>query len=99
MVGGRFSSSAVANTEITPEYGDDGSCRGPNTLKYRMLTVSSPYRRVNICRYCSPTTFCSAYGDSGLVGISSCFGKVGVSPYADDDAAKTRRLTPASRAA
>src|SRR3954447_4476933 len=64
-----------------------------------MLTVSSPYSRVNICRYCSPTTFCRAYGDSGLVGMPSCFGSVGVSPYADEDAAKTRRLTPASREA
>ena len=33
-------------------------------------------------RYCSPTTFCSAYGDSGLAGISSPFGSVGVLPYA-----------------
>src|SRR5207248_8229605 len=41
----------------------------------------------------------SAYGDSGLVGMSSRFGNVGVLPYSDDDPAKTRRLTPASRAA
>ena len=31
--------------------------------------------------------------------MSSRFGSVGVSPYADDDPAYTRRLTPASRAA
>ena len=31
--------------------------------------------------------------------MSSCFGSVGESPYADDEPAKTRRLTPASRAA
>src|ERR1041385_1751945 len=84
---------------MTPEYGELGSCRGPNTLKYRIDTVSRPYRRVNICRYCSPTTFCSAYGDSGLAGMSSCFGSVGVFPYADEDPANTSRRTPASRAA
>ena len=31
--------------------------------------------------------------------MSSRFGSVGVSPYADDDPAYTTRLTPASRAA
>ena len=31
--------------------------------------------------------------------MSSCLGSVGVSPYADDEPAKTSRLTPASRAA
>ena len=30
------------NSEITPEYGEPGSCRGPKTLKYRVVTVSSP---------------------------------------------------------
>jgi hypothetical protein len=64
-----------------------------------MLTVSRPYSVVNIFKYCSPTTFCSAYGDSGLTGISSCFGSVGVLPYADEEAANTSRRTPASRAA
>ena len=44
-------------------------------------------------------TFCSAYGDCGFDGIPSCFGSVGVSPYAEDEPAKTRRLTWASRAA
>ena len=46
-----------------------------------------------------PITFCSAYGDSGLDGMSSRLGSVGVSPYSDDEPANTRRLTPASRAA
>src|SRR6188472_2284704 len=86
-------------SEITPEYGDEGSCRGPNTLKYRVVTVSSPYNCVNIWQYCSATSFCSAYGDSGAVGIVSTFGSVGVLPYADDEPAYTTRLTPASRAA
>jgi hypothetical protein len=36
-------------------------------------------------------TFCNAYGESGLVGISSCLGSVGVSPYADDEPANTTR--------
>ena len=49
--------------------------------------------------YCSPTSFCSAYGDSGFVGMASCFGSVGVLPYADDEPAYTTRLTRASRAA
>ena len=31
--------------------------------------------------------------------MSSCLGSVGVLPYADEEPAKTRRLTPASRAA
>src|SRR5215510_13383264 len=84
---------------MTPEYGDPGSCRGPNTLKYRVVTVSKPYSSVNIWQYCSATSFCSAYGDSGFGGISSCFGSVGVFPYADEEPAYTRRLTPASRAA
>jgi hypothetical protein len=52
-----------------------------------MVTVSSPYSAVNICMYCSPTSFCSAYGESGFVGMSSCFGSVGVLPYADDEPA------------
>src|SRR5262249_61152326 len=86
-------------SEITPEYADEGSCRGPKTLKYRMVTVSRPYRRVNIWQYSSPTSFCNAYGESGAVGIVSILGSVGVSPYADEEPAYTRRLTRASRAA
>src|SRR5664280_3329027 len=31
--------------------------------------------------------------------MSSCLGSVGVSPYADEEAAETTRFTPASRAA
>jgi hypothetical protein len=54
---------------------------------------------VNIRQYSVPITFCSAYGDSGLVGMSSRFGNVGVSPYSDEEPANTRRFTPASRAA
>ena len=54
---------------------------------------------MNIRQYSVPIAFCSAYGDSGLDGISSVFGSVGVSPYSDEDPAKTSRLTPASRAA
>src|SRR2546430_10158709 len=48
IFGRRCSISAVANSEITPEYGDPGSCRGPNTLKYRIVTVSSPNRLVTV---------------------------------------------------
>ncbi len=54
---------------------------------------------MNIFRYCSPTTFWSAYGDNGLVGMPSCFGEVSVLPYAEDEPAKTTLRTPASRAA
>ena len=50
-------------------------------------------------QYWLPTTFCNAYGDSGLVGMSSRLGNSGVLPYSDEDPAKTSRLTPASRAA
>src|SRR5512139_2008172 len=64
-----------------------------------MVTASKPYSLKNMAQYCSPTSFWRAYGDRGLVGISSRFGSVGVSPYADEDPAYTRRLTPASRAA
>jgi hypothetical protein len=64
-----------------------------------MVTVSKPYRRVNIWQYCSATSFCRAYGDSGFGGMSSRFGSVGVLPYADEEPAYTSRLTPASRAA
>src|SRR6266508_2715477 len=99
MIGRRPAINAVANNEITPEYGDPGSCRGPNTLKYRIVTVSKPYNSVNIWQYCSATSFCRAYGDSGLAAMSSRLGSVGVSPYADDEPAYTSRLTPASRAA
>ena len=63
------------------------------------MTVSSPYRLVNIWQYCSATSFWSAYGDSGAVAIVSTFGSVGALPYADDEPAYTRRLTLASRAA
>ena len=52
-----------------------------------MVTVSSPYSCVNIWQYCSATSFCSAYGDSGAVGIVSTLGSVGVLPYADDEPA------------
>src|SRR5881409_1536652 len=64
-----------------------------------MVTVSRPYNCVNIWQYCSATSFCREYGDSGAVGIVSTFGSVGVLPYADDDPAYTTRRTPASRAA
>src|ERR1043165_9170036 len=84
---------------MTPEYGELGSWRGPNTLKYRIDTVSSPYSWVNIRQYCSPTTFCSAYGDNGSEIMSSRLGRVAALPYAEEDPAKTRRLTCASRAA
>src|SRR6185436_8023002 len=90
MIGCFPAGSAVANNEMTPEYGDPGSCRGPNTLKYRVVTVSNPYRSVNIRQYCSPTSFCNAYGDLGLVGMSSRLGSVGVSPYADEDVERRR---------
>ena len=52
-----------------------------------MVTVSSPYRLVNIWQYCSATSFCSAYGDSGAVAIVSTFGSAGVLPYADEEPA------------
>src|SRR5213083_2418778 len=64
-----------------------------------MLTVSSPYSVVNIWQYCSPTSFWSAYGDSGAVGMVSTLGSVAELPYAEEDAAYTTRLTLASRAA
>ena len=64
-----------------------------------MVTVSNPYNRVKMVLYCSTTSFWSAYGDIGFVAMSSHLGSVGVSPYADDEPAYTRRLTPASRAA
>src|SRR3954466_13421764 len=99
MVGRRPSLSAVENTEITPEYADVGSCRGPNTLKYRIATASKPDSLVNIWQYCVPITFCSAYGDSGLGGMSSRLGSVGVLPYSDEELAKISRFTAASRAA
>jgi hypothetical protein len=40
----------------------------------------------------------TAYGDIGIGRMSSRFGSSGVSPYADDDAAKTTRRTPLRRA-
>ena len=52
-----------------------------------MTTVSVPYSLVNIWQYCSVTSFCSAYGESGAVGIVSTLGSVGVSPYADEEPA------------
>jgi hypothetical protein len=51
------------------------------------VSVSKPYSAVNMRQYCSPTSFCSAYGDFGLVDMSSRFGSVGVSPYAEDEPA------------
>src|SRR5438309_813164 len=42
IVGGLRSRIARMNNESTPEYGLDGSWRGPYTLKYRMETVSRP---------------------------------------------------------
>src|SRR5678815_482382 len=91
--------SASMNNEITPEYGDPGCWRGPNTLKYRVVTVSRPYKRVNIWQYCSPINFWRPYGESGFGRMSSRLGRTGASPYTADDPAKTRRLTPPSRAA
>ena len=52
---------------------------------------------MNIWPYISLISFWSAYGDSGLVGIVSVFGSTSVSPYTDDEPAKTRRFTPLSR--
>src|SRR5713226_9849484 len=66
-VGGVPLITAALNRDSTPEYGDPGSCRGPKTLKYRVVTVSKPYSSVNMRQYCSPTSFCSAYGDFGRV--------------------------------
>ena len=65
---------------MTPEYWDPGDWRGPNTLKNRSATVSSPYKRVKSAAYCSPISLCSAYGDSGAGHSPSCFGKVRDSP-------------------
>jgi hypothetical protein len=45
-------------------------------------------------QYSVPITFWSAYGDSGLDGMSSRLGSVGVSPYSDDDPANTRPFDP-----
>src|SRR5918994_4140513 len=64
-----------------------------------MVTVSRPYNRVNIWQYCSPTSFWSAYGDSGPVDMVSTFGRVGVSPYAEEEPAYNTLFTCASRAA
>ena len=52
-----------------------------------MVTVSSSYRSVNMRMYCSPNSFCNAYGESGAVAIVSTFGSVGVLPYADEEPA------------
>ena len=65
---------------MTPEYCDCGDCRGPNTLKKRSATVSSPYSRLKSAAYCSPISLCRAYGDSGAGRMPSCFGKVSDSP-------------------
>ena len=43
--------------------------------------------------YNSPRTFCAAYGDLGRASIVSTFGSTSVSPYADEEPAKTRRFT------
>src|SRR5437588_573920 len=64
-----------------------------------MLTASKPYNLVNIWQYVVPITFWSAYGDSGFGGMSSRLGSSGVLPYSEEEPAKTRRFTPASRAA
>src|SRR5258708_28244878 len=99
MPGRRPSRRVVEKSEITREYGEPGSCRGPKTLKYRMLTASKPYNLVNIWQYVVPISFCSAYGDSGFGGMSSCLGSSRVLPYSDEEPANTSRFTPASRAA
>jgi hypothetical protein len=43
MVGDWSLSNAIINSGMTAEYCECGSCFGPNTLKYRSDTVSSPY--------------------------------------------------------
>ena len=48
---------------------------------------------------CSPVSFEIAYGESGAGVMVSTFGSVGVSPYAEELAAKTSRRTLAWRAA
>ena len=75
------------NFGITAAYSLLGSCRGPNTLKYRRPTVSTPKSRCHTEPYSSPATLLAAYGEIGAVGWSSRLGSIGLSPYTDDDEA------------
>ena len=60
MVGRLPSSIALANAGITAAYSELGSCRGPNTLKYRNDTVGNPYTRVKVLQYCSAASLLTA---------------------------------------
>src|SRR4030042_5850951 len=80
------------NFGITAEYCELGSCLGPNTLKYRNITVSSPYIRVNTWQYFSPASFDTAYGERGTGIISSVLGRDSRWRYTDEDDANTTRF-------
>lgn len=62
---------ALMNLGITAEYCDEGSCLGPNTLKYLKEIVFKPYILENTLQYFSPDSFDTAYGDNGFA--NHCF--------------------------
>src|SRR5690349_16712393 len=99
MSGDSFAIADTMNFGTTAAYCEFGSCLGPKILKYRNATASTANEAANARQYSSPASFVTAYGDNGFGTIPSCFGSSVVFPYADDDAAYTTRLTPASRAA
>src|SRR2546426_1073103 len=84
---------------MTPEYGADGSCRGPYPLKRRTTTVSIPVMPRISSHANSPTIFVTAYGDVGAGRMDSTFGISGESPYTAALETKTTRRTAASAAA
>jgi hypothetical protein len=62
--------------EITPEYGDEGSCRGPNTLKYRVVTARGRGAGEHLA-----ASLAHSFQPYGANGASTSFGlAVGVSP-------------------
>src|SRR5256885_799947 len=84
---------------MTPEYGAEGSCRGPYALKRRTTTVSIPVIPRISSQANSPTIFVVAYGDAGSGRMDSTFGVSGEFPYTAALETKTTRRTPASAAA
>jgi len=68
-------------------------------VKYRSDTVGSPYTSLYTRVYCSAASFDAPYGEIGVVGCSSSYGRYVGFPYTLDDEALTTRSTSLSRAA
>ena len=80
MVGERRSMRALKNRDSTPEYGLDGSCRSPYTLKNRKRDGFQAEAGVKHTGIILAREFLNRVGRFGRGSMVSTFGKTSVSP-------------------